>query len=108
MINYSEIRKQWNKANRSWIEKCEEEGDYESVDMEWEHSNAYADYVDAMAIVNDRFFGFGTEDEDVDNEFSIDIVEQMYDPDNGFIGGIGSDRFSQEYAWEKFLAEMGE
>jgi len=79
MIEFEKLYEQWKEKNREWIDDSIECGDYEHVDRMWEYSKEYAQIEESCEIVDERFFGFGTEDGDIDNRWSFDRIERMYE-----------------------------
>jgi hypothetical protein len=79
MIEFEKLYEQWRNNNREWIDDSYECGDYEAIDRMWEYSKEYAQIEESCEVVDERFFGFGTEDGDIDNRWSIDWIESMYE-----------------------------
>ena len=105
MIEFEKLYEQWKEKNREWIDDSIECGDYEHVDRMWEYSKENAQIEELCEVVNERFFGFGTEDGDVDNRWSFDTVESMYENIVVWYPKISIDKSMQNEELEMLLRE---
>ena len=112
--SYEVLESAWRKKNAKWISEAEKNGEYEEVDTAWENSAEYQEWFDHKVEMDDKYVGFGTEDEDcengeIDRECSAEcgMSEVMYHMklEWGTVAELVELGWTEEMAWEKALGE---
>ena len=112
--SYEVLVEAWRKKNVSWISEANENGEYEDVDRAWECSAEYQEWFDHKVEMDDKYLGFGTEDEDVENDeinrawsMECGVSETVYHMyfDWGTTESLVKLGWTKEMAEEKLLSE---
>lgn len=110
--SYEVLEAAWRKKNAKWISEACENGEYEEVHTAWEYSAEYQEWFDHKVEMDDKYVGFGTEDDDCENDeivYSAEcgMSEVMYHIrlEWGTVAELVSLGWTEEMAWEKLFSE---